>query len=90
MMKSLLHCSLVTISGWTLGWAEDCPPQGGRGGVNNGITFRVATNDGASLYIKRYESDGPPVLCIHGLCANLRTFDLDPALLRIFSSAARF
>ncbi len=47
------------------------------------ITCRISSSDGASLFLKRYPArtvagEGPPVLCLHGLCANLKTFDLPP------------
>ncbi|MCK6506581.1 alpha/beta fold hydrolase [Myxococcota bacterium] len=37
----------------------------------------VPTADGASVALRRYAADGPPVVLVHGISSNHRTWDLD-------------
>lgn len=38
----------------------------------------VATADGAAVHLVRYPAAGPPVVMVHGISSNHRTWDLDP------------
>lgn len=37
----------------------------------------VVTEDGATVHLHRHPSDGPPVMVVHGISANHRSWDLD-------------
>ncbi len=38
----------------------------------------VPTADGASVHLRRYPAEGPPVVLVHGISSNHRTWDLSP------------
>ena len=38
----------------------------------------VRTADGATVHLHRHRADGPPVLVVHGISANYRSWDLEP------------
>lgn len=38
----------------------------------------VATEDGAAVHLHRHPADGPPVMVVHGISANHRSWDLTP------------
>ncbi|MCB9780733.1 MAG: alpha/beta fold hydrolase [Alphaproteobacteria bacterium] len=52
------------------------PDDAASSGSGPDDTF-VQTADGASVHLRRYRAEGPPVLLVHGISSNHRAWDLD-------------